>query len=172
MVSAPAWLPSAAVAFSRPVVPRAVHAFRYSNLALQKAAGCPASCDAGQNDVREAANQGFSRTLRLLKPVEYKQVFDGATRVVTRYLTLLARPNNLSHPRLGLAISRKSVRSAVNRNQIKRQVRESFRLNQELLGGIDIVVMARGGIQSWNWQDLRSTLDDKWRELHKRCKNS
>ena len=122
--------------------------------------------------MREAAQFGFGRNLRLLKPAEYKRVFDSATRVATRYLTLLARPNDLGHPRLGLAISRKSVRSAVNRNRIKRQVRESFRLNQELLGGIDVVIMARGGIEAWDWQELRSTLDDKWRELKKRCKNS
>ena len=147
-------------------------AFPYSNLVLQDAVGCPASCSAGQIDVREAAQHGFGRDLRLLKPVEYKRVFDGATRVATRYLTLLARPNDLGHPRLGLAISRKSVRHAVNRNAIKRQVRESFRYHQELLGGIDIVVMARGGVETWDWQELRSTLDGKWRELRKRCKNS
>ncbi len=172
MVSAPAWLPSAAAVSSSRAAPRAVPAFRYSNLALQEAAGCPASCDAGQINVRDVANQGFSRSLRLLKPADYKQVFDGATRVATRYLTLLARPNSLGHPRLGLAISRKSVRNAVNRTRIKRQIRESFRLNQQLLGGIDIVVMARSGIESWNWQELRYTLDNKWQDLHKRCKNS
>lgn len=147
-------------------------AFRYSNLALQDAAGCLASCIAGQIDVRDAAQHSFGRDLRLLKPSEYKRVFDGATRIATRYLTLLARPNDLGHPRLGLAISRKSVKLAVNRNQIKRQVRESFRHNQELLGGIDIVIMARGGMEAWDWQELRSTLDGKWRELRKRCKNS
>ena len=147
-------------------------AFRYSNLALQVAPGCPASCYAGQFDVREAAQQGFGRDLRLLKPAEYKRVFDGSIRVATRYLTLLARPNDLGHPRLGLAISRKSVKLAVNRNQIKRQVRESFRLNQELLGGIDVVIMARGGVETWDWQELRATLEGKWRELRKRCKNS
>ena len=123
-------------------------------------------------DVKEAAQLGFGRDLRLLKPAEYKRVFDGATRVTTRYLTLLARPNDLGHPRLGLAISRKSVKNAVDRNRIKRRVRESFRHNQGLLGGIDIVVMARGGIAAWDWEELRSTLDSKWRELRKRCKNS
>ena len=147
-------------------------AFPYSNLVLQDAVGCPASCSAGQIDVRETAQYGFGRDLRLLKPVEYKRVFDSATRVATRYLTLLARPNDLGHPRLGLAISRKSVRHAVDRNSIKRQVRESFRHHQELLGGIDIVVMARGGMETWDRQELRSTLDGKWRELRKRCKNS
>ncbi len=172
MASAPAWLPLAAAVSSSRAAPRAVPAFRFSNHALQEAAGHPAYCDAGQINVRDVANQEFSRSLRLLKPAEFKQVFNDATRVATRYLTLLARPNHLGHPRLGLAISRKSVRNAVHRNGIKRQVRESFRLNQEMLGGIDIVVMARGGIESWNWQELRNTLENKWQDLRKRCKNS
>lgn len=122
--------------------------------------------------MREAAHYSFGRDLRLLNPADYKKVFDGATRVATRYLTLLARPNDLGHPRLGLAISRKSVKSAVKRNCLKRQVRESFRHHQVELGGIDIVVMARSGVAEWNWQDLRTTLDAKWQELRKRCKNS
>ncbi len=119
----------------------------------------------------ERARQAFGRELRLLKPAEFKRVFDGATKATTRYLTLLARPNNLGYPRLGMAISRKNVRSAVKRNQIKRQVRESFRHHQGELGGIDIVVMARGGISDWEWQELRAALDGKWQELHRRCKS-
>lgn len=153
-------------------MPRAVLAFRYSNLALQGAAGRPAPDGAGQNKLNEVCLHGFSRRLRLLKPVDFKRVFDGAARVNTGYLTLLGRPNELGYPRLGLAISKKSVRNSVDRNQIKRQVRESFRLNQELLGGLDIVVMARGGFDSWKWQELRAALDGKWQELRKRCKNS
>lgn len=119
----------------------------------------------------EIACQGFSRELRLLKPAEFKRVFECAAKVSTRYLTLLARPNDLGYPRLGMAISRKNVRFAVTRNQIKRQVRESFRHHQQELGGIDIVVMARGGISAWPWHELRASLDGKWQELRKRCKS-
>ncbi|HEY0719667.1 MAG TPA: ribonuclease P protein component [Gammaproteobacteria bacterium] len=126
---------------------------------------------AGQVEVTERAREDFGRDLRLLKPAEFKQVFDGSAKVVTRYLTLLARANTLGYPRLGMAISRKNVRSAVKRNQIKRQVRESFRLNQSELGGIDVVVMARGGIRDWEWRELRAGLDGKWQELVKRCKS-
>lgn len=45
--------------------------------------------------------------------------------------------------RLGLAISKKQARRAVDRNRLKRLVRDSFRRHREALPDVDIVVMAR-----------------------------
>ena len=59
-------------------------------------------------------------------------------------MTVLATPNQLQHPRLGLAISRKVARSAVGRNRIKRVVRESYRTPWEtfdtnLMGTVSVL---------------------------------
>jgi len=116
------------------------------------------------------ADNSFGRNLRLLKASDYKRVFERSTRITTRYLTLLARFNGLDYARLGLAISRKSAKRAVDRNRIKRHVRESFRCHQRELAGLDIVVMARAAPNEYDWRELRSSLDTKWRELRKRCK--
>lgn len=142
----------------------------YSKSLLQPAVGGTALVDAGSQKVGEVVDYRFSREVRLLKPVEYKQVFDGGVRYVMRTLTLLARRNDLGYARLGLAISRKTLRRAVDRNSVKRQVRESFRYHQHEVEGLDIVVMARAAIKECNWQELRQSLDCKWQELHKRCK--
>ena len=58
---------------------------------------------------------------------------------------MLAIPNQLDHPRLGLVVRKKFIKKAVNRNQFKRIVRERFRLSQHDLPAIDIVVMNRAG---------------------------
>jgi ribonuclease P protein component len=47
------------------------------------------------------------------------------------------------YARLGLAVSRKVSKSAVERNRIKRLVRESFRKHSPRLPALDIVVIAR-----------------------------
>ncbi len=87
-------------------------------------------------------------------------------------MTVLATPNQLQHPRLGLAISRKVARSAVARNRIKRVVRESFRHWQSGLCALDIVVLGRAGVANRSKQALRAALDTLWMELNKKCAGS
>jgi ribonuclease P protein component len=56
---------------------------------------------------------------------------------------MLARPSKQGRARLGVTASRK-VGNAVVRNRVKRRIREWFRLGgQELVAGIDLVVIAR-----------------------------
>lgn len=108
-----------------------------------------------------------------MRPAEFQRIFKGADcRVAGAALTLLAAANTLGHPRLGMALSKKQVRRAVERNRIRRQVRESFRLHQHQLGGVDIVVLGRAGIDTLSTQELRSAIDRSWEELAKRCKKS
>ena len=120
----------------------------------------------------EKSTGRFTRSARLLSPAEFKRVFSGACKVGGRYLTMLARANNVGHPRLGLAISRKHVKTAVGRNLIKRQVRESFRLHQATIGNFDIVILGKPGVDKLSRPELRALIDDYWQELAKRCKKS
>ncbi|WP_162874136.1 ribonuclease P protein component, partial [Pseudomonas viridiflava] len=92
-------------------------------------------------------SQDFSREKRLLTPRQFKTVFDSPSgKVPGKNVLLLARNNDLDHPRLGLVIGKKSVKLSVERNRLKRVIRDSFRLNQDYLVGWDIVVVARKGL--------------------------
>lgn len=86
-------------------------------------------------------------------------------------MTVLARSNSGGRARLGLAISRKHARRAVDRNRIKRITRESFRHHLALLHGLDIVVLARDGIAGKNNEELRAALGAHWNKLA-RCRHS
>lgn len=112
---------------------------------------------------------GFAKTSRLLNANDYKQVFDNARlKVSTPELLFLAHPNTLSHPRLGLVIAKKHVKLSVGRNRIKRVVRESFRLHQTELSGLDIVVLARKGLATLDKQQLHLCCQQLWQQLQKR----
>lgn len=116
---------------------------------------------------------GFPPSRRLLRPAEFQRIFKGADwRIASTAFALLAVANTLGYPRLGVALSKRQVRHAVARNRIRRQLRESFRLHQHLLGGIDIVVLGRAGIDELSTPELRSTIDRSWEQLAKRCKRS
>ncbi len=80
-------------------------------------------------------------------------------------MTILSVSNELRHPRLGTAVSIKAAGNAVQRNRIKRLIRESFRLHQDLLGGSDLVVLVRPGICSRSNQQILSGLDTHWRTI-------
>jgi ribonuclease P protein component len=113
---------------------------------------------------------GFPRSLRLNRSGDFQPVFEQANRSADRYLTVLARANGAQKPRLGLAISRKQVADATDRNRIKRLVRESFRLNQHDLGGLDFIVMARQSAVQASREVLRYSLQKHWQNQVKQCK--
>jgi ribonuclease P protein component len=112
-----------------------------------------------------ALAHGFPRAARLLKADQFRRVFQRARRVQDRSFTILARSNGGQPARLGLAISRKQLRRAVDRNRIKRLVRESFRQRRTSLQGLDLVVMARRDAASLGNGDLAASLERLWASL-------
>ncbi|WP_424405327.1 ribonuclease P protein component [Pasteurella sp. PK-2025] len=104
----------------------------------------------------------FSRELRLLTPVHFKYVFEQPFRASTPEITILARPNPLKHPRLGLTVAKKHLKRAHDRNRIKRVCRESFRLAQHQLPHCDFVIVAKQGIGKLDNRTLTQTLDKLW----------
>lgn len=105
---------------------------------------------------------GFPRAARLLRGSEYDRVFARAERSRDRFFTVLARRRSEALGRLGLAVSKKAARRAVDRNRIKRLVREGFRRQQADLAGLDIVVIARPGIAGGGNRELSRSLTAHW----------
>lgn len=112
------------------------------------------------------ADQSFSRDKRLLTPRQFKAVFDGTTgKVPGKQVLLLARANQLDHPRIGFVIAKKSVRLAVERNRLKRVIRDSFRRHQDVIGGWDIVVLARKGMADSDNSELHAHFAKLWKRF-------
>ena len=62
------------------------------------------------------------------------------------------------------------VRRAHERNRIKRLARESFRLHQQHVGLLDIVVMPKIGIEAVSNADLHQQLEFAWQKLLRQAK--
>lgn len=110
----------------------------------------------------------FLRRARLVSKADYQHVFAQPERSADGCFTVLIRSNTLGFPRLGLAISRKAAKLAVVRNRVKRVIRESFRQQQQRLGGIDIVVMGRSGLTERTNAELFGSLERHWTRITKR----
>ena len=74
---------------------------------------------------------------------------------------LLYRPQDppAESARLGLAISRKHARRAVERNRLKRMAREAFRIRRQTLPPVDIIVLSRAGASGVDRAELRAELE-------------
>jgi len=112
-----------------------------------------------------ASGYSFRKRQRLLDSAAYSRVFKKARRSRDKCFTVLARPNGDADARLGLAISKKHCRKASARNRIKRMVRESFRLHQAELEGLDIVVLNQPAAGLASNRELLESLEAHW----KRC---
>ena len=125
---------------------------------------------------------------RLIKPSEFKRVFNKPVVSADRCFKILARTNKSDGPRLGMAVSRQVDRRAVGRNRIKRVIRESFRqsfpaaVSQAMDGtkareiisgqnidrdppGIDLVILPRREAATLSNKELFRSLEAHWSRI-------
>lgn len=111
----------------------------------------------------------FSKDVRLRCAKDYQGVFNYTLfKVHQPCFLLLATANaQIDSHRIGLVVAKKKVRRAHERNRVKRISRESFRLNQHRLVGLDIVVMPKIGIEQISNADLHQQLNMAWNKLQR-----
>lgn len=132
MASARAWRRRPAGLSSSDAVPRGAHSSRPNR-----------SATATDEDLEKPSRLRFPRHARIADKASFSRVFAGSARSTDRLFTVLSRANGRRRARLGLAISKRHCRLAVERNRLKRIVRESFRHHQHALAGLDVVVINR-----------------------------
>jgi ribonuclease P protein component len=84
----------------------------------------------------------FRKRFHLRRPADFARVFAQRCRARVGGLAhLYGARNNFAWPRLGLSVSRKHG-NAVERNRLKRLIREAFRLSRhDLPAGLDLVLV-------------------------------
>jgi ribonuclease P protein component len=106
------------------------------------------------------STEAFPKTARLLNARDYKPVFDHSRyKVSNKHFLFLAKASQARRPRIGLVIAKKHIPKAVQRNRLKRALREAFRLHQANIPLIDIVVLARKDADKLPPVELRSMIN-------------
>ena len=114
----------------------------------------------------------FSRQSRLLKPAQFRLVFQSPSRSFDDYFRVMARANAIQQHRLGMAVSKKACAKAVGRNRIKRLVRESFRakmIEPATDHALDIVVLPTAQAAKQTNKQLDESLSIHWQKLTRKA---
>lgn len=89
------------------------------------------------------SSRKFSRSSRLVSKQDFQSVFAKSLKISHRPFVLLYSSNALACARLGIIIGKSVYKRAVDRNRIRRIVRESFRQSSIPSYAIDIVIIVK-----------------------------
>lgn len=106
------------------------------------------------------------------KAAEFDVVFKCGERLIDSCFTFHYLKTGRDYPRLGMVIGKRNCALAVNRNRIKRVVREQFRLNQHSFSGIDLVVALKLPIKKMLDQEQSECIKKLFSQLAIHCDGS
>lgn len=112
----------------------------------------------GERPAAVTARFRFPKRSHLRKTDEISSVFDFRRRAAGFFLTVHMKPNALGHARLAVMVPRRVAARAVDRNYMRRVVREVFRQAQHTLGACDLVVRVSRGFGREDFSRVREEL--------------
>jgi ribonuclease P protein component len=98
------------------------------------------------------------RARRLRKGREFDELYEQGAVVSGPLLVLRYRRNEVGRTRWGFAVGRRVARKAVERNRVRRRLREAAR-SLPVAEGYDVVVTARAGAVEARYWELRAALE-------------
>jgi len=99
-------------------------------------------------------NEGLRREERLRKKGDFETIAKEGIRRHTKNFLIIARKNDRGFSRLG-AVASKKVGKAVERNRVKRLMREFFRRNKDRLPpSTDYVIVGKKGAQTLHYDQV------------------
>ncbi|MCD4694496.1 ribonuclease P protein component [bacterium] len=108
----------------------------------------------------------FKKENRLTKKKDFDNIFKKGRSVFNKVLGLKVIINDLDINRFGVIVSNKISKRAIERNKIKRRIREVLKKEEPVLKkGYDIVVIALAETKQKEYQDLEQILKEKLSKL-------
>jgi ribonuclease P protein component len=106
---------------------------------------------------------------RLRRKSDFDAAYAGGRRLGNGFFGVTAFWNDKGWPRLGLAVAVRTAGGGVERNRIRRIIRESFRLHQHELPGVDLIVSARNRAKDAPPSELHASLVALWKKVKEQC---
>ena len=106
-----------------------------------------------------ARPRSFQKALRLRRRRQFLAIQRDGLRRHTRHLVFIRCRGEMEWPRLGVTVSAR-VGNSVQRNRIKRLVREVFRHRRADLAPYDLVVIAKAGAGDLTYGQAASEFSD------------
>jgi ribonuclease P protein component len=111
-----------------------------------------------QNGLEDKSGSRYPRRLRIRKRADFVRLQRGYRGKKTAHFIVILAASPQAQGRLGITVSRR-VGCSVERNRVKRRVREFFRLHRhELQPAHDLLVIARTGAEKLSYEDVESEL--------------
>ena len=105
-------------------------------------------------------------TTSLKKNYEFKRLYSRGKSAASQYAVVYIRRNSKSENRLGITVSKK-VGGAVQRNLVRRRLKEIYRLSEDkLVAGYDVVIVARIQSRFAIYRDLETSVLGLFRKLN------
>ena len=94
----------------------------------------------------------------LRKNRQFQFVYKYGRSYANKYLVMYIKENGLGMNRIGISVSKK-VGNSVVRHRVKRLVKESYRLHENIFNsGLDMVIVARAGASEVGYYELERAL--------------
>lgn len=110
----------------------------------------------------------LTKQQRLKTPAEFQSVYSSKQWGGSKHFTFNVLANNLDQQNtLGVTVSKKVSKRAVDRNHLKRIMREFFRHRQSDLNGVNLVLTAKPSSKRAGKVEQRESLEELWSKVLK-----
>jgi ribonuclease P protein component len=128
------------------------------------------SADEGKGDASHSgARKRYARSMRLLRHADFERVYQRGRRHFSAHMTVFyLRREDSGSTRVGYTVSR-ALGGAVDRNRMKRRLREAVRLSWAAMSGpFDIVINPRKSLLQAEFLQLQKEVARAWEIVQQR----